>query len=228
MTRFLILPAFFALGIVAMTGCKSTPANFSGLDAYSDGNITKAMEHFDEAVSLKLGNFFIYRYHRNNRGVTNYVLSSYSDALGDYNIALLIKDNYYHARSNRSTLYLSRGDDERALIDVDRAIEEKENFRDGLFNKTRVLLATGELDRALDLANQVIALIADEGDDPDMEEEEGDWPLGYYLRGMIHQQLGNMAAAQRDFDRAYNQDEEILFAVQEPYLAQLKPGHMGR
>ncbi|MCC5875043.1 MAG: tetratricopeptide repeat protein [Candidatus Sumerlaeia bacterium] len=227
MTRKLLLPLLFAGVIATGVGCKSIPANYAGLDAYSDGNISKAIEHFDEAVSFKLGNFFIYRYHRNNRGVTNYMLGSYSDSLEDFNIALGIRSRYTTGRNNRSNLFLNRGDDERAMIDVDVAIDVRSGYQDARFNRARILLATQELDRALEEVNHAIALISDE-DEADDTADEGTWALGFYLRGMILQQLGQIEAAERDFTRALLQDPELLYSTQEPYVDPLIPGALGR
>lgn len=223
------IPSLLVVGAVLVmgSGCKSVPANYAGLDAYSDGNISKAIEHFDDAVSFKLGNFFIYRYHRNNRGVTNYMLGSYSDALEDFNLSIGIRSRYTTGRNNRSNLFLNRGDDERAMIDVDVAIDVRSGYQDARFNRARILLATQELDRALEEVNHAIALISDDDAD-DEEAQEGTWALGYYLRGMILQQLGQIEAAERDFDRALLQNPDLLYSTQEPYLDPLVPGQLGR
>lgn len=207
-----------AASLLLLAGCKGIPSNRSGVHQYEEGNFRRALNDFKGAIDANTN----YRYARNNRGATNVVLGNYSNALEDFRVAIAARKTYAHARNNRGALYLDRGDDERALRELDLAVELRDEYIEAHFNRARLFLSTGDLDRALEDMDEAIRILTDDGD-----REDREWPAGYYFRGMLHQQLGNLELARLDFKEAVEQDEEMDDIVEQPYLRKLKPGILG-
>lgn len=217
MSRKFPIPVLLLGAMVILAGCKGIPSNRSGVEYYDEGNFRRALHEFDSAIDANTS----YRYARNNRGATKVILGNHSDALEDFRTAIAVRGDYAHAYNNRGALHLRRGDDERALRDLDLAIHHRDEYREAHFNRARLFLSTWELDRALEEMDEAIRILTDDGEDEDEE-----WPAGYYLRAMIHQQLGNLEAANLDFEKAVEQEEELAAIIEQPYLRILKSGRL--
>jgi len=213
----LLMPTFALAAMVFMgTGCKSIPANQSGLRHFNQGDIAQALEKFDDALTANTN----YRFARNNRGAANYLEGNYSESAIDYEVAINRRHNYAKARNNRSVLLLDRGDDERAERDLRIAIDNRRKYQDGHLNMARLYLARHEFDLALVELNTAIGYHTD-------DEEDADWAEAFYLRAMVHHQLGDRQSADLDFERAIQQDPSLAWRTIDPYPAHRVAGLLG-
>jgi tetratricopeptide (TPR) repeat protein len=91
---------------------------------------------------------------------------------------------------SRANAYWSLSDWDRALADFDRAIEIAPRYAPIRINRASLLAMRGEYERALQDVDLALLL------------EPRAYPIVYALRGRIHGGLGNVAAAEADFERA--------------------------
>ena len=91
---------------------------------------------------------------------------------------------------NRGIIYLHRNDAARALADFDDAIALEPGMAEGHTNRAAALLEQGDYRGALEAVTRSLAL------DPHQAEK------AHYISGVAHEELGDIAAAYRDYRRA--------------------------
>jgi tetratricopeptide (TPR) repeat protein len=91
---------------------------------------------------------------------------------------------------NRGIIYLHRSDNDRALADFDAAIALQPDLAEGYTNRAAALLETRDYRGALDAVARSLSL------SPREPEKV------YYMSGVAHEELGEIAAAYHDYRQA--------------------------
>ncbi len=91
---------------------------------------------------------------------------------------------------NRGILYLNRADVKRATRDFDEAITLNPNEPEAWLNKAILNVRYGDAAEALPLAQKAL----------DLKTRRP--ALAYFVRGIAHEDMGNLRAAYRDLQRA--------------------------
>ena len=90
-----------------------------GIVAMSDGNLEKALTHFDMVV--KRAPKFAEGW--NKRATVYYMMGRYKDSIKDVERTLALEPRHYGAISGLGLIHLQLGDDKAALADFERALE---------------------------------------------------------------------------------------------------------
>ena len=89
-----------------------------GIDFANEGNFTRALEDFTEAISLDPNLAGAYY----NRGVTYNKLGRFQEALQDFSQAIILAPKYGAVYANRAFTYTMLGLDTQASADVELAV----------------------------------------------------------------------------------------------------------
>ncbi len=125
----------------------------------------------------------------NNRGFYLESLGRTSEALADYNMAILIRPDHDEAYNNRGNVYSKRKDYQRAIADYTEAIKINPQYANAYNNRGINYQNLGLWDLALQDHNRAIELD----------------PLSagaYNSRALVYEQLGNIKFALRDYEEA--------------------------
>lgn len=152
----------------------------------SRGNVDKAIAEDDTAIQLNPKAVRAY----NNRGVAEGKRGRPERAIADYDRALRVDPNYADAYMNRAIAYEEMGDRARAMADFDQAIRLNPKVDYGYYNRGRLHFARGHFDKAfLDITEAI--------------RQGGDALADAYLiRAKVYSELGNLAGAAADYERA--------------------------
>jgi tetratricopeptide (TPR) repeat protein len=91
---------------------------------------------------------------------------------------------------NRGIIHLHRGNNDRALADFDDAISLEPELAEGYTNRAAALIELRDYRGALEAVSRSLALSP-------LQPEKA-----YYISGVAHEELGDVAAAYRDYRRA--------------------------
>jgi len=159
-----------------------------GMAYHESGQYERAIKDYDEAIRLNPKDYRAL----NNRGQARRNMGKYDLAIQDYDAALGLKPDYIIALINRAYAYLKSGQYEQALADYNSLVQKNPDDAEALNNRCwtfvvmhRAREGLGDCDRSLSLQ-----------------------PKAYTFdsRGFAHLQLGDLAAAIADFDKAVELD----------------------
>lgn len=109
---------------------------------YTDPN--KAKSYWDRAIAAHPK--FAEAY--NNRGLANYNLNLYQDALQDFSQSIRMKPNYAEAFNNRGNVYYEMDQYEKARADFDQSLKLKPKYSKARMNRGLVFFQMAKLDQA--------------------------------------------------------------------------------
>ncbi len=110
---------------------------YIGLTFEQKGKHKKAIEHYDQAISLSPQIAQSY----NNRGIAKGKLKKYEEAIADFNEAIRLNPKYAEAYHGRGNIYKEIGEYEKARADFQRAFElATEQGKQALAQDARKLL----------------------------------------------------------------------------------------
>ncbi len=134
------------------------------------------------------------REHYINRGLTRYQLNDYVGAIEDYTSAINIAPADPIARYNRALLRATVGDANNALEDLSVVLEAQPNNYMALYNKGLLSMEVGDFRTALTCFDHVL-------------QQYPYFQMGLLARANAKRGLGDLAGADRDSWRAYQQQK---------------------
>lgn len=159
------------------------------------GDTLQALKSFQTAVDFNADYLLAYQ-----------ELALLCDAMGRDELAIQYFDNSIRIDStdaitlfNRANFHRERLQDSEALFWYKKAIAADRNYYAPYFNVGIIYLEYDSLDKAqryFDLATKM----------------EPTFAMGYYYRGLTHQQRGDLTAAARDYEQALAFDPDLLRA----------------
>ena len=126
---------------------KSTDWTAEALALWKEGKYTdpnKAKSYWDRAIAAHPK--FAEAY--NNRGLANYNLNLYQDALQDFSQSIRMKPNYAEAFNNRGNVYYEMDQYEKARADFDQSLKLKPKYSKARMNRGLVFFQMAKLDQA--------------------------------------------------------------------------------
>ena len=126
---------------------KGTDWTAEALALWKEGNYTdpnKAKSYWDRAIAAHPK--FAEAY--NNRGLANYNLNLYQDALQDFSQSIRMKPNYAEAFNNRGNVYYEMDQYEKARADFDQSLKLKPKYSKARMNRGLVFFQMAKLDQA--------------------------------------------------------------------------------
>ena len=124
------------------------------------------------------------------RGIAESKSGRQERAIADYDRALRVDPNYAAAYMNRAIAYEKMGNLERAMADFDHAIRRNPGVKYGRYNRGRLHSLSGRFDKAIPDLTEAIRQGGDGAAD------------AYAMRADAYHELGNLAGAAADWDRA--------------------------
>lgn len=112
MTRLMML-IVFALVLLSARAQEARELYEKGLELARQGDPAAAIKYFDRSIALKSDEYVAWY----NRGITEFMLNRYEDALADFEQTLTLSPGYKKG-------YLNRGTAKRHLTDYDGAMED--------------------------------------------------------------------------------------------------------
>lgn len=173
---------------------KALELNRTSLNAYimradiainSNRDYESALNDMNEAIRLqpRFAGLYI------NRAFLRYNRDDYFGAMADYDYALKLEPLNPVALFNRGLLNSEVSANDRALDDFSKVLELNPDDYRALYNRAVIYYKKADYKAGRNDIERVI-------------EAFPDFPAAYYLRGEFNRHLGNLAGAQRDFDRS--------------------------
>lgn len=163
----------------------STAHMYSGNVFFHNGDVQRAIEHYDAAIQYNSHN--AYAYH--NRGLAYAEIGEYNLAMLNYGWAIELMPHFAYAYNNRGILHTAEGSYDAAIADFNTAITLHLNDAFAYGHRSIVYAKQGEYNRAI--AGFTYALKLDP-DNMDM----------VYFRGIAYALMGNYDEAMADFSYA--------------------------
>lgn len=148
-------------------------------------SLKQAAADMDEAIHLqpRLPGLYV------NRAYLRYRLDDFFGAMADYDYAIQLDPLNETAIFNRSLLEMETAANDKALVDLDRLIELNPNNTRAYYNRAIVNSLKGRNREAI-------------ADITKVSEAVPDLPDPYFMRSQFYYSLGNMANAERDYNKA--------------------------
>ena len=144
-----------------------------------------AISDMDEAIKLQPREVGLYI----NRAFLRYNSDDYGGAMDDYDYALQLDPLSVPAIFNRGLLRMEVRDFDNAVKDFSRALElDPDDYR-SLYNRAVLYSEKHDVKHALEDVEKLV-------------ERFPDLPEALYMRSNLHRMSGNMAAAERDYNKA--------------------------
>jgi tetratricopeptide (TPR) repeat protein len=166
---------------------KAATATAEGIRVAGQKNFDKAIEKYDEAISLDPS----YKLAYHSRGRAYLERKQLDEALADFDAAIRLEANYAEAYVGRGDVYWQKRDLANALVAYNHAIEFNPDLPDAYVNRGKVLAEQRNLDQALTDYNRAIELSRDN-------------PNAFLWRGDAYSRSGAYDRALTDFDQALN------------------------
>jgi len=123
-----------------------------GILRLADGAMHKALECFQEAISLRPDYALAY----NDRGVAKSNLGDQEEAIADYNQAIDLSPDYANAYNNRGNAKSDLGDKQGAINDYSQAILLKPDYATAYYNRGCAKFSLGDLAGAINDYKQAL------------------------------------------------------------------------
>ncbi len=151
----------------------------------TEKNFQKALDDMNEAIRLQPQHaaFFI------NRAFLRYNLDDYFGAMADYDYAIQLDPLNSAALFNRGLLRAEVHDNNKAIDDFTKVLSLNSKDYRALYNRAMLYRDIHDNDNALADINKVI-------------EAYPDFSGAYFLRYEINRQSGNMARAEKDYNKS--------------------------
>ena len=108
------------------------------------GNLTLALEDFDEAIRLDPTNAITY----SNRGALHSKLGQLQRAIEDYGAAIRCDPDYANSYANRAFVYYKLGEYEKGIADCEQALALRPNHSNTYINRGHCFAGLGDSERA--------------------------------------------------------------------------------
>lgn len=147
-------------------------------------SLKQAAADMDEAIHLqpRMPGLYV------NRAYLRYRLDDFFGAMADYDYAIQLDPLNETAIFNRSLLEMETAANDKALVDLDRLIELNPNNTRAYYNRAIVNSLKGRNREAI-------------ADITKVSEAVPDLPDPYFMRSQFYYSLGNMANAERDYNK---------------------------
>jgi tetratricopeptide (TPR) repeat protein len=199
-----------ALAIKEQLTQKAAAATAEGDREEGRRNFDKAIEKYDEAVSLDPS--FKLAYY--SRGRVYLERRQLDEAIEDFDAVIRLDENYAEAHVGRGDVYWQKRDLANALAAYNRAIQLKSNLSDAYVNRGKVLSEQRNLKQALADYDRAIELSSDN-------------PNAYLWRGDAYSRSGAYDRALSDFNQALKQKPDLSEAKIKRADALIKRGGAG-
>ncbi|MHB8137449.1 MAG: tetratricopeptide repeat protein [Smithellaceae bacterium] len=140
---------------------------------------------FDHTLKVTDHNWLAY----NNRGVANYGLGNYKQAMEDYDRAIEFNPRHAEAYNNRGSVYHKLGNYQQAIADLNKAIEFNPRYAEAYNNRGAACHILGNYKQAMEDYDRAI-------------EFNPRYAKAYNNRGNTYNALGNYRQAIGDYGRA--------------------------
>ena len=164
--------------------------NRLGLLHYSQGELAKALESFQQALQIGQDKAAY-----NNRGLCQYYLGNYDDAVRDFSSAIQIDPKFAEAYNNRGLAYHRKKEYYRALQNFNRTLGLRGKDASAYNNRGVTYNEQGEYARAIADFSRAIKITPQD-------------PESYFNRGLAYRRQGDYQRAIDDFSKAIDLDNQ--------------------